>query len=123
MFQAANMNAVMFLIVVNILLLITGMFIEAAAAILILVPILLPVATQLGIDPVHFGIIMVVNLAIGLVTPPVGINLFVAAQISDLKVAVISRAIIPFVMIVFVDVLVISFVPMMSTWMPSLLGG
>ena len=97
--------------------------IEAAAAILILVPILLPVATSLGIDPVHFGIIMVVNLAIGLVTPPVGINLFVAAQISKMKVSVISRAIIPFVMIVFVDVLVLSFVPMMSTWLPELLGG
>lgn len=122
-FQAANMNAIVFLLVVNVLLLLTGMFIEAAAAILILVPILLPVATSLGIDPVHFGIIMVVNLAIGLVTPPVGINLFVAAQISKMKVSVISRAIIPFVMIVFVDVLVLSFVPMMSTWLPELLGG
>jgi C4-dicarboxylate transporter DctM subunit len=97
------------------------MFIEAAAAILILVPILLPVAVGLGIDPVHFGVIMVVNLAIGLITPPVGINLFVAAQISNLKIAIISRAIIPFVLILFVDVLILSFIPAMSTWLPQVL--
>lgn len=121
-FEAANMNVFVFLIVVNLILLITGMFIEAAAAILILVPILLPVALTLGIDPVHFGIIMVVNLAIGLITPPVGINLFVAAQISGLKIGALSRAIIPFVVILFVDVLIISFLPAMSTWLPSLLN-
>lgn len=121
MFAAANMSAAVFIIVVNILLLVTGMFIEAAAAILILVPILLPVAVSLGIDPVHFGVIMVVNLAIGLITPPVGINLFVAAQISGLKIAAISRAIVPFVIILFVDVLVLSFIPAMSTWLPQLL--
>lgn len=121
-FEAANMNVFVFLIVVNIVLLITGMFIEAAAAILILVPILLPVAVSLGVDPVHFGIIMVVNLAIGLITPPVGINLFVAAQISELKIGSISRAILPFVAILFVDVLIISFIPAMSTWLPGLLN-
>lgn len=121
-FEAANMNAIVFLIVVNVVLLVTGMFIEAAAAILILVPILLPVAVNLGIDPVHFGVIMVVNLAIGLITPPVGINLFVASQISDMKIAVLSKAIIPFVLILFVDVLVISFIPALSTWLPSLLN-
>ncbi len=113
-------SAVVFIILVNILLLITGMFIEAAAAILILVPILLPISTSLGIDPVHFGIIMVVNLAIGLITPPVGINLFVASQISNLSLASISRGIVPFVIILFVDVLILSFIPAMSTWIPSL---
>jgi C4-dicarboxylate transporter, DctM subunit len=120
-FEAANMNSVVFLIVVNLVLLLTGMFIEAAAAILILVPILLPVAVNLGIDPVHFGVIMVVNLAIGLITPPVGINLFVASQISNMKIAILSRAIIPFVIILFVDVLVISFIPALSTWLPNML--
>lgn len=120
-FLSITTSAIVFLILVNILLLIAGMFIEAAAAILILVPILLPISNGLGIDPVHFGIIMVVNLAIGLVTPPVGINLFVAAQISNLKIAAISRAIIPFVIILFVDVLVISFFPFMSLWLPSIL--
>lgn len=114
-------SVVVFIILVNILLLITGMFIEAAAAILILVPILLPIAINLGIDPVHFGIIMVVNLAIGMITPPVGINLFVASQISNIKLATISRAIIPFVIILFVDVLILSFIPFLSTWIPSLM--
>lgn len=121
MFAEANMNVAVFIIVVNVVLLLTGMFIEAAAAILILVPILLPVATGLGIDPVHFGIIMVVNLAIGLITPPVGINLFVASQISNLKIAVLSRAIIPFVAILFVDVLILSFIPAISIWLPQVL--
>ncbi|WP_017728772.1 TRAP transporter large permease [Halalkalibacterium ligniniphilum] len=119
-FLEITTSVVVFIILVNILLLITGMFIEAAAAILILVPILLPIATSLGIDPVHFGIIMVVNLAIGLITPPVGINLFVAMQISNIKLATISRAIIPFVIILFVDVLILSFIPFLSTWLPSL---
>lgn len=109
-----------FIILVNILLLFTGMFIEAAAAILILVPILLPISNSLGIDPIHFGIIMVVNLAMGLITPPVGINLFVASQISKLKIEQISKAIIPFVLILFVDVLLLSFIPWISTWLPSL---
>lgn len=114
-------SAWVFIILVNILLLVTGMFIEAAAAILILVPILLPISNGLGIDPVHFGIIMVVNLAIGMITPPVGINLFVASQISKISLAAISRAIVPFVIILFVDVLILSFIPALSTWIPSLL--
>ncbi|WP_110929510.1 TRAP transporter large permease [Bacillus massiliglaciei] len=121
-FLTITSSAAVFIILVNILLLITGMFIEAAAAILILVPILLPISTSLGIDPVHFGVIMVVNLAIGLVTPPVGINLFVAVQISKLKISAISRAIVPFVIILFVDVLVISFWPSLSLWLPSIVS-
>ncbi|WP_109472323.1 TRAP transporter large permease [Ornithinimicrobium cavernae] len=122
-FLDANFNVVMFLLVVNLLLLVAGMFIEAAAAILILTPILLPVATELGVDPVHFGVIMVVNLAIGLITPPVGINLFVAAQIADLSIVKISRAIVPYVIILFVDVLLITYLPALSTWLPGLLAG
>ncbi|MCM3759607.1 TRAP transporter large permease [Alkalihalobacillus oceani] len=121
-FLSITSSVFIFLILANILLLITGMFIEAAAAILILVPILLPISTSLGIDPVHFGIIMVVNLAIGLITPPVGINLFVASQTAKIKISAISRAIIPFVIILFVDVLIISFLPIMSLWLPSILN-
>jgi C4-dicarboxylate transporter DctM subunit len=122
LFSSMNLNVFGFIIIVNVLLLITGMFIEAAAAILILVPILLPVAMSLGIDPVHFGIIMVVNLAIGLITPPVGINLFVAAQIADLKIETVSKAILPFVLILFIDVLVLSLIPAISTWLPTVLS-
>lgn len=109
-----------FIIMANVLLLFVGMFIEAAAAILIFVPILLPIAISFGFDPVHFGIIMVVNLAMGMFTPPVGLNLFVASQISKIGVARLTWAILPFVAIVLVNVLIISLIPALSTWLPSL---
>ena len=119
-FLGITTSAIIFILLVNLLLLVVGMFMEGAAAILILVPILLPIATALGIDPVHFGIIMVVNLAIGLITPPVGINLFVAARIGNISLVAISKAVIPFVILIFFAVLVISFSPWMSLWLPSL---
>jgi C4-dicarboxylate transporter, DctM subunit len=122
-FDDANFNAIMFLIVVNILLFVMGMFIEAAAAILIVTPIILPLAIGLGIDPIHFGVIIVVNLAVGLVTPPVGINLFVAAQIGELSILQISRAVLPFLAALIVGVLVITYVPALSTWLPGILEG
>ncbi|PAL04637.1 TRAP transporter large permease [Peribacillus simplex] len=120
-FLDVSTNVYVFIIIVNVFLLIVGMFMEAAAAILIFVPILLPIATSLGIDPVHFGIIVVVNLAIGLVTPPVGLNLFVASKISNIRIEQISKAIVPFVIILFVDVLIISLIPFFSTWLPSIM--
>lgn len=122
-FLEADFGVIAFLLVVNIVLLLVGMFIEAAAAILILVPIFLPVATELGVDPVHFGVIVVVNLAIGLFTPPAGINLFVAAQVADLSILRISRAVLPFVGILFMNVLLITYLPALSTWLPELLSG
>ncbi|MGG1662413.1 TRAP transporter large permease [Brevibacillus sp. NRS-1366] len=114
-------NKYMFLIMVNILLLLAGMFLDGGAAILIFVPLLFSTAVNLGIDPIHFGTIMVVNLAIGLVTPPVGIDLFVVAQISRLSISKIARAAVPLIILLFVDVLVISFIPSLSTWIPSLM--
>ncbi|WP_447556131.1 TRAP transporter large permease [Vreelandella sp. EE22] len=113
-------SPITFIIMANILLLFVGMFIEAAAAILIFVPILLPIAISFGFDPVHFGIIMVVNLAMGMFTPPVGLNLFVASQISKISVAKLTWSILPFVAIVLVNVLIISVIPALSTWLPSL---
>ncbi|MCG6658223.1 TRAP transporter large permease [Halomonas campisalis] len=113
-------SPLLFIILANVLLLMAGMFIEAAAAILIFVPILLPIAVSFGFDPVHFGIIMVVNLAMGMFTPPVGLNLFVASQISKVGVARLSYAVLPFVAIVLVNILIISVVPFLSTWLPSL---
>ena len=112
-------SVIIFIVLVNVLLLIVGMFIEAAAAILIFVPILLPIALSFGISPIHFGIIMVVNLAMGMFTPPVGLNLFVASQISGSGIAKLSRSVVPFVIVTFAVVLVISFVPFLSTWLPS----
>ncbi|MFM1653655.1 TRAP transporter large permease [Brevibacillus sp. B_LB10_24] len=110
-----------FLIIVNILLLIAGMFMDGGAAILIFVPLLFNTAVNLGIDPVHFGTIMVVNLAIGLVTPPVGIDLFVVSQISKISISRVARAAVPLIFLLIFDVLIVSFVPFLSTWIPSLL--
>ncbi|SDL65331.1 TRAP transporter large permease [Paracoccus chinensis] len=107
-------SAWMFIILVNILLLFVGMFLEAAAAILIFTPILLPIALSFGIDPVHFGVIMVVNLAMGMFTPPVGLNLFIASQIAGIGIPQIARAVVPFVIILLVDLAIISFLPWLS---------
>lgn len=104
----------MFVILVNLLLLFVGMFIEAAAAILIFTPILLPIALTFGFNPVHFGIIMVVNLAMGMFTPPVGLNLFIASDIARTSIPQIARAVVPFVAILLIDLLIISFLPWLS---------
>jgi C4-dicarboxylate transporter DctM subunit len=112
-------NKYMFLIIVNIILFLAGMFLDGGAAILIFVPLLLGTAVNLGIYPVHFGVIMVCNLAIGLVTPPVGIDLFVVSQLTKLSIVKIARAVIPLIIILIVDVLIISFFPPLSTWLPS----
>ncbi|QTP55360.1 TRAP transporter large permease [Billgrantia sulfidoxydans] len=113
-------SPLLFIILANLLLLVAGMFIEAAAAILIFVPILLPIAIGFGFDPVHFGIIMVVNLAMGMFTPPVGLNLFVASQITNIGIARLTWAVMPFVGIVLINLLIISLLPFLSTWLPSL---
>jgi C4-dicarboxylate transporter, DctM subunit len=113
-------NAFIFLIFVNIFLLIVGMFFEASAAILILAPILLPIATQFGIDPVHFGIIIIVNLAIGMVTPPIGVNLFISCKIANLSLEQITRGVLPFLLLLIINLLIVSYVPFLSTWLPSL---
>lgn len=110
-------NPIIILLIINVILLIVGTFLETSAAIIILAPILLPVVIAAGIDPVHFGIIMVVNLAIGFVTPPVGLNLFVASNIANLRLEKIVRAIIPFLIILIIDVLIISFVPSISLFL------
>lgn len=117
-----NLGVLGFLIIANILLLLTGMFIEAAAAILIFVPILLPMAESLGIDPVHFGVIMVVNLAVGLVTPPVGLNLFVASEVAKVGQVTIARAVVPFVGVMTLNIILVSALPQLSTWLPGLMA-
>lgn len=116
-------NKIVILIIINIMLLLVGMFMEALAAIVILVPILLPIAIQLGIDPVHFGVIMVVNLAIGFITPPVGVNLFVASGISKLKIEGISKSVLPMIGLMVIILLIITFIPEVVMWLPDLLNG
>ncbi|WNF36299.1 TRAP transporter large permease [Bacillaceae bacterium IKA-2] len=110
-------NPIVFLLIINMFLLIVGMFFETSASVIILAPILAPIAIQLGIDPIHFGIVMVVNLAIGMVTPPLGVNLFVAMQISNVRLEKISKAALPFLFVLIFNVLLISFVPEISTFL------
>ena len=110
------------LILINILLLIVGCFMDTTPAMMVLSPILLPVATSLGLSPIHFGIIMVVNLAIGFITPPLGINLFVAARIGDVKLEVVCQGIIRFIIAMIVCLLAITFIPAISEFLPRLSG-
>ena len=112
-----------FLIVVNIILLIAGNFMEPSAIILILVPILFPIALQLGVDPIHFGIIMVVNMEIGMVTPPVGLNLFVTSGVTGMPVMQVVRAAMPWLSVLILFLIVITYVPAISLTLPNLLFG
>jgi C4-dicarboxylate transporter DctM subunit len=118
---ALGMPPWQFLIVVNILLLIAGNFMEPTGIILILAPILFPIATQLGIDPVHLGIIMVVNLEIGMVTPPVGLNLFVTSGITGMSIVQVVRAALPWLSVLLVFLILATYVPQISLWLPGLL--
>ncbi len=114
-------DPIMFLIMVNLFLLVVGCFMETIAAITILTPVLLPVAVQFGIDPVHFGIIMVLNLMIGLLTPPVGMVLYVLARVANVSFEECVRAVVPFLIPLVVSLLIITFVPATTTALPNLL--
>ncbi|MFZ7946123.1 MULTISPECIES: TRAP transporter large permease [Bacillaceae] len=107
-------NPIIFLLLVNVFLLIVGMFMETNASIIILAPLLLPVATQLGIDPVHFGIIMIVNLALGMCTPPLGVNLFISSQIAKIRLDQISKGMLPYYGVLLVTLLLLTFIPQLS---------
>ena len=116
-----GMTGWQFLLVVNVLLLVAGMFMEPTGVILILAPILFPIAERLGIDAVHLGIIMVVNLEIGMVTPPVGLNLFVTSGITNMTVAQVVRAALPWTLILLAFLMAVTYVPAISTFLPNLL--
>ncbi|MHA7875158.1 TRAP transporter large permease [Roseivivax sp.] len=119
---ALSENPLTLLFLINILLFIVGMFLDAGPAIIILGPILGPVFTSLGVDPVHFAIIMSVNLTVGLATPPMGLVLFVASSVSGEKVESISRAILPFLAVEVLVILLITYVPAISLTIPRLAG-
>ena len=111
-----------FLVIVNILLLVAGNFMEPSSIILILAPILFPVAVALGIDPVHFGIIITVNMEIGMITPPVGLNLFVASGITRRGLSEMSVAVLPWLYAMLVFLIAITYIPEISLWLPRTLG-
>jgi len=115
-------NPIMILALINILLLLLGTFLETTAAIIITAPVFLPVVTQIGIDPLHFGIIMVVNLAVGMATPPLGMCLFVGCGIADISLERITMAILPFILIMIIDIAIITYIPAISTLLPMLAG-
>ena len=110
-----------FLIVVNIILLIAGNFMEPSSILLILAPILFPIATRLGIDPIHLGIIMTVNMEIGMITPPVGLNLFVTSGITGMPLWDVVKAAMPWLMIMLTFLIIITYVPQVSLFLPQLL--
>ena len=116
-------SRIAFLLAVNILLLVVGMFIETSAAILVLAPILTPIAIAYGVDPVHFGLIIVVNLALGMITPPLGVNLFAACAVAKLSVDQIIPQLLWFVLTVFGALMIITYVPAITLWPVELVFG
>ncbi|MEY8320661.1 TRAP transporter large permease [Lachnospiraceae bacterium 46-61] len=115
-------SKILILLLINVLLLIVGCFMETLCAIMILAPILFPVVTALGVDVTHFGIIMVVNLAIGFITPPLGVNLFVASRVGETTLDDVIKGIIPFLIVMIVVLLFITYIPAISMLLPNLLG-
>jgi tripartite ATP-independent transporter DctM subunit len=116
-------NPLVFLLLVNIFLLIVGMFMDGIAALVILIPIFTPLLANYGIDPIHFGVIMCINLAAGLLTPPVGSGLYIAASVSKISIGQITKAIYPFLVVTYIVLLILTYIPDIVLWLPSLIGG
>ncbi|BAQ11257.1 TRAP transporter, dctm subunit [Bacillus sp. OxB-1] len=118
-FSGISNNPIIFLLIINLLLFIVGMFFDSGAAILILAPILVPVAITYGIDPVHFGIVMIVNLAMGMITPPFGVNLFMVSQVANIRMEQLIKYTALFVLVMVFNILLLSYIPSISTWLPQ----
>jgi C4-dicarboxylate transporter DctM subunit len=112
-----------FLLAINIILIILGMFLEVFSILLIMVPIILPLLEPLGIDPIHFGVMLVINMELALMSPPVGLNLFVISNISKIPLAQVLRGTMPFFFLMVGLLLVVTYIPIISTWLPNLLMG
>ena len=112
-----------FLIIVNLLLLAGGQFMEPSGLLVIVAPVVFPIAIQLGIDPIHLGIIMVVNMEIGMITPPVGLNLFVTSGITGMPLMRVVKAALPWLSILFIFLILVTYVPWISTFLPNLMFG
>jgi len=120
---SAGFGPIMFLVVVNILLLIGGQFMEPSGLLIIVAPLVFPIAIALGIDPIHLGIIMVVNMEIGMITPPVGLNLFVTAGVAGMSMMNVVKAAAPWLGIMFLFLIIVTYVPGVSTWLPTMMMG
>lgn len=122
MLQTYDLSPVAFILFVNILLLLLGCFLEGTTIILVILPVLLPTATAVGVDPVHFGVMAVVNIMLGLVTPPYGLLLFLMTKIADITLRSIVREVMPFLAVMIVALAIIAFVPDVVLWLPRLFG-
>lgn len=122
MILGVSENKIIVLLIINAILIVLGMFMDMTAALIILGPILHPLAVSVGVDPLHFGIIMVVNLNIALMTPPLGACLFVACSVSKLSLEELSREIVPYILVVIVVLLIVTYIPVISLFLPRLLG-
>ncbi|SEW07768.1 C4-dicarboxylate transporter, DctM subunit [Aliiroseovarius sediminilitoris] len=120
---SAGFGKIMFLIIVNIILLIGGQFMEPSGLIVIVAPLVFPIAIELGVDPIHLGIIMVVNMEIGMITPPVGLNLFVTSGVAGMPMMKVVKAALPFLAVLFVFLIMVTYIPFLSTWLPTTLMG
>ncbi|MGL4567032.1 MAG: TRAP transporter large permease subunit, partial [Fusobacteriaceae bacterium] len=116
-------NRFVIMILVNLVLLILGMIMDMAPLILITTPILMPVVAKIGMDPIQFGIIMMLNLGIGLLTPPVGSTLFVGCSIADISIEKIAKSLKPFYIMLFLYLMAVTFIPMITLWLPNLIMG
>jgi len=120
---AAGMGPIMFLIIVNVILLIGGQFMEPSGLLVIVAPLVFPIAIELGIDPIHLGMIMVVNMEIGMITPPVGLNLFVTSGVAGMPMMSVVRAALPFLAVLFVFLIMVTYIPWLSTFLPTYFMG
>jgi C4-dicarboxylate transporter DctM subunit len=119
----AGFGPIIFLIIVNVILLIGGQFMEPSGLLIIVAPLVFPIAMELGIDPIHLGIIMVVNMEIGMITPPVGLNLFVTSGVANMPMMNVVKAALPFTAVLFVFLIMITYIPIISTWLPTMMMG
>lgn len=119
----AGFGPVVFLIIVNVILLIGGQFMEPSGLLVIVAPLVFPIAMELGIDPIHLGIIMVVNMEIGMITPPVGLNLFVTSGVAGMPMMSVVKAALPFLAVLFVFLIMVTYIPVISTYIPNAVMG
>ena len=120
-FLSVVTNKFIALLVINIFLLLVGMVMESLAALVILVPILMPVIASFGIDPLHFGIVCILNITIGMLTPPVGMVLFALSNVSSLSFERITKAMLPLLAVNFIALLIVTYCPPLTTWLPNLI--
>ena len=120
---SAGFGPIIFLVIVNVILLIGGQFMEPSGLLVIVAPLVFPIAMELGIDPIHLGIIMVVNMEIGMITPPVGLNLFVTSGVANMPMMSVVRAALPFLAVLFVFLIMVTYIPWISTVLPNAMMG